>query len=307
MPRVIQTVGLRNIIDAGAFLAFQRGLTLHEPEDLYTDLGTVVTTDRSEVRMPFLWYPPVTRRWEGERVYGSLNGGEHVIRTDTYESTVVIPRTTVEDDMVGEVERVVGKLGAEYMHFLHRQYINTLKNGTVNLSFDGFPLLSNNPAHRGNANTNLLNDALSQSSLQDAIAKMGLFTDPDGRPLHMRPTHLLVGPRQQFLARQLVESQTIVIAGDTDRTVGTLNPLNNMIQVVVSNYITTDDWFLIAAGSNVHRPAIRVDRRDVGIEFAAQTSPENDSVFRYDAYVYGYRVRHGFGAGAWYAVVGSLV
>ena len=305
MPRVIQTQGIRSVIDVGALGAFQQALTMYEPEDLFTTLGTIVTTNRGEARIPFLWYPPRTREWIGERQRGSMDGGAHVIPVRAYESTVAVPRTAVEDDMVGIIEMRARELATEYVRFQHEQYINILANGAALTTFDGQPLLTNNANARGANNVNLSSLPLSMETLALAIAAMGLFSDPEGRPIGVRPTHLLVGPRQEFLARQLVQSQTVVVAGDNDRTVGSANALYNTVQVVVSPYITDNDWYLIAAGANAHRPVIRVDRSDVPLEFVAHTTPDHESVYSRDSYEYGYRARHGYGAGAWYAVYAS--
>jgi phage major head subunit gpT-like protein len=305
MPRVIQTQGIRSVVDVGALGAFQQALSMFEPQDLFNELGTTISTNRAEARIPFLWYPPRTREWVGERQRGSLDGGMHIIPVRTWESTVAVPRTAVEDDMVGLIEQRVRDLAAEYVRFQHEQFINVLANGTALNTFDGQPLLTNNPAVRGANNVNLTTAELNMSALQNAIAAMGLFTDPDNRPIGLRPTHLLVGPRLEFTARQLTESQTIVVAGTSNREVGSANTLYNTVQVVVSPYINDNDWYLIAAGSNAHRPVIRVERSDVPLEFTARTSPDHESVYSYDSYEYGYRARLGFGAGAWYAVYAS--
>ncbi len=305
MPRVIQTQGIRSVIDVGALGAFQQALQMYEPEDPFPTLGTIVTTNRGEARIPFLWYPPRTREWIGERQRGSMDGGAHVIPVRTYESTVAVPRTAVEDDMVGIIEMRVRELATEYVRHHHEQFISILANGAALNSFDGQPLLTSNPATRGANNVNLTTAPLSMSALEQAIAAMGLFTEPEGRPIGVRPTHLLVGPKLEFQARQLVQSQVVVVAGTTDRTVGAANALYNTLQVVVSPYITDNDWYLIAAGSNAHRPVIRVDRNDVPLEFVAHTTPDHESVYSRDSYEYGYRARHGYGAGAWYAVYAS--
>ena len=306
MPLVIQTQGLNSVVDLGAAAAFQAALNAREPEDIFNTLGTVIRAQQGTVRIPVLWYPPRVREWVGERMFGSIQGGEHLITVLTWESSVVVPRTVIEDQQGSEVERAVRELATRYIQHQARQYVEILSNGASLNTFDGRPLLTSNPATRGASNVNLLTAELSKSALEDAIARMGLFTDPDGEPLGMVPTHLLVGPKLEFLARELTQSQTLIVSGGaTQNVLGASNALFGVAQVVVSPYITDNDWYLIAAGDNQHRPVIRVDRPDVPIEFAAHTSPDHDTVFRYDSYVYGIRARHGYGAGAWYAVVAS--
>jgi len=154
---------------------------------------------------------------------------------------------------------------------------------------------------------NLVSQPLSIENLSAGVQAMGLYTEPDGRPLGMRPTHLLVGPANEFRAKNLVQSQQLIMSGSTDRVQGDANPWAGSLTVLVSSYITDGDWYLIAAGANEYRPAIMVERSDVPVEFAAHTSNDHESVFRRDSYEYGTRARVGFGAGAWYAVYASNV
>ena len=307
MPRVIQTRGINSAVDAGASAAFIASFRMYEQNDLFAEIGTIERTQKGEARIPFLWYPPRMREWVGERLVGSLDGGMHIIPTRTYEATVAVPRTAVEDDQYGAIERAARGLASEFFRFVHQSYINILQNGGTLNTFDGLPLLSANPNARGPNNVNLVSKSLSLENLSEGIQVMGLYTEPDGRPLGMRPTHLLVGPANEFTAKNLVQSQQLIRSGSTDRVMGAANPWAGSMTVLVSNYITGNDWYLIAAGPNEYRPAIMVERRDVPVEFVAHTSPDHESVFRRDSYEYGTRARVGFGAGAWYAVYASQI
>jgi len=307
MPRVIQTRGINSAVDAGASAAFIASFRMYEQNDLFAEIGTIERTQKGEARIPFLWYPPRMREWVGERLIGSLDGGMHIIPTRTYEATVAVPRTAVEDDQYGAIERAARGLASEFFRFVHQSYINILQNGGTLNTFDGLPLLSANPNARGPNNVNLVSKSLSLENLSEGIQVMGLYTEPDGRPLGMRPTHLLVGPANEFTAKNLVQSQQLIRSGSTDRVMGAANPWAGSMTVLVSNYITGNDWYLIAAGPNEYRPAIMVERRDVPVEFVAHTSPDHESVFRRDSYEYGTRARVGFGAGAWYAVYASQI
>ena len=308
MPRVIQTRGINSAVDAGASAAFIASFRMYEQNDLFAEIGTIERTQKGEARIPFLWYPPRMREWVGERLIGSLDGGMHIIPTRTYEATVAVPRTAVEDDQYGAIERAARGLASEFFRFLHQSYIDILKNGQTLNTFDGLPLLTANPVARGANNVNLVSaQQLSIENLTAGIQAMGLYTEPDGRPLGMRPTHLLVGPANEFRAKNLVQSQQLIRSGSTDSVMGDANPWAGSMTVLVSNYITGNDWYLIAAGANEYRPVIMVERRDVPVEFVAHTSPDHESVFRRDSYEYGTRARVGFGAGAWYAVYASQI
>ena len=114
MPRVIQTRGINSAIDAGASAAFIASFRMYEQNDLFAEIGTIERTQKSEARIPFLWYPPRMREWVGERLIGSLDGGMHIIPTRSYEATVAVPRTAVEDDQYGAIERAARGLASEF-------------------------------------------------------------------------------------------------------------------------------------------------------------------------------------------------
>lgn len=306
MPAIIHTAGLNSLIDVGAFEAFQTALTMSEPEDIGREIATIVPINRAEARLPFLWYPPRMREWVGERLRGALQGEMLSIPVRTYEASVAVPRTVVEDQMVRLIEIAVSNMAREYNRYLHEQVVNVLLNGTTLTAFDGQPLLS--PSARGADNANVVtNVQLTMDALQAGIAAMGLYTDPvEGRPLGITPTHLVVGKRNEWLARELTESPTIIIRGSTDSVRGSMNAISGLLQVIATPYIKNQSWFLVAAGSNPFRPVVRVDRSDVPLEFAARTTPEADSVFERDSYEYGIRARHGFAPGAWYTVYASV-
>jgi phage major head subunit gpT-like protein len=282
---------------------------MREQEDLAPLIATIVPANVETVKLPFLWYPPRMREWVGSRQYQRLEGEMLTISTKTYEATALVPRTVVEDQVVSLIEPKVRQMGAEYQRFLNEQLVNTLRNGNTLTTFDGKPLLTSSASDRGANNVNLLTASLDIDNLQQAVNAMWGFTEPiEGRPLGMRPTHLLVGPRLQFTARELLNSQTIVMSGGASTTVrGSANVLQGILDLIVTEYIPDNSWFVIAAGSNNFRPVIRVDRTDVPIEFTAMSNPTDQIVFDQDSYAYGVRARHGFGPGAWFAVVASFV
>lgn len=307
MPKTIATQGLQSILDINIYNAFQTRLQNLAATDISQQIASVFSVEKmSQVSIPFLWFPPRMREWVGERRRTGLDGATHTIDVKTYESTLAIPRQMVEDDMTDLITQRVANAANEYMRFLHEQVVNVLLNGTAINSFDGEPLLSTTGGTRGANNANLLTSApLSHENIQDAISRMMLFEEPfEGRPMGVMATHLLVGPKLKWLAAQILESTTLI--GNPTNPVGSRNVLQGVLELVVSPYIPDNRWFVIASGDmNDWRPVIRIDRADVPVEFSARTTPDSESVFHRDSYEYGIRARHGFGAGAWYAVVGG--
>lgn len=109
----------------------------------------------------------------------------------------------------------------------------------------------------GTTPSSTVTTALGDSTLQAAINEMEARVDSLGNKLGCVPRYLIVPPAQQFTARKLLESTTIVIAGDTDRDVGTKNVLEGILDLCVDPFLTdANDWFLACAPNDI--PGIEV-------------------------------------------------
>lgn len=114
--------------------------------------------------------------------------------------------------------------------------------------------------------------ALAIATLEAAVAAMFLFQE-NGVNLGIRATHLIVPASKKFTAKNLLQSDSIVLAGSTDRTTGTKNALaDEAIKVVPSadleNGVIDPDsettyagsastWFLAAAAAHTIEVAHR--------------------------------------------------
>ena len=88
-------------------------------------------------------------------------------------------------------------------------------------------------------------NALSISSLRTAVTSYRKLTDPDGNPLGITPTMLLVPPELEITADELMGS-TVLITGE-NATRGNVNVFAGRFQVVYSSYLTSGTtWWLVA-------------------------------------------------------------
>lgn len=98
-------------------------------------------------------------------------------------------------------------------------------------------------------------NALSLTSLRTANASYRKLTDPDGNPLGIMPSILLVPPELEMTAEELMGSSVLITGSDTTR--GNVNVFAGRFSVVSSAYLTSaTTWWLAANPAEL--PAMEV-------------------------------------------------
>ncbi len=87
-------------------------------------------------------------------------------------------------------------------------------------------------------------NALSITSLRTAVTSYRKLTDPDGNPLGMTPSMLLVPPELEITAAELMGGSLLITGENSTRT--NVNVLAGRFQVVPSSYLTSaTTWWLV--------------------------------------------------------------
>lgn len=269
-------------------------------------IATRVVGSEGAAKFVELGNVPLPRRWVGERQFQSLRDANSLtVYADVWENTLSIPRRTVEDDQLGLVMARVREFANTAIEHMARQITLVLAQGTTRIAIDGQPLLSSTA--RGPGNANIGSAPLSTSALQEAISTMRQYRDETGQPFGVRPNVLLVGPKLQWVARELVESPIVVQANTTNNYTPYRNVLENSLRVVVSDYLIDaydDYWYVLDTTRAMNAVGYYV-KRDNELELQTIFDNESEYVKLNDAYMVGYRMRHEFFAGAWYTVYAS--
>jgi hypothetical protein len=96
---------------------------------------------------------------------------------------------------------------------------------------------------------------LAISSLKTAVTSYKKLTDPDGNPLGISPSMILVPPDLEITADEMMGS-TVLITGESV-TRGNVNVFAGRFQVVPSSYLTSSStWWLVANPAEL--PAMEV-------------------------------------------------
>jgi phage major head subunit gpT-like protein len=252
------------------------------------------------------------REFIDERRPGGMSEYAVTIEDKTFESSIAVDRRAIEDDQLDLIRLRVRDLAYRVVQHRQQMVIDALAAGFSGLAYDGLSLFhAAHPTHGANTASNKATAALSVSALADGMNAMMAFQDDTGTPLGIVPDTLVVGPKLQWLAMELVESPVVVYRGNATDSAGS-TPYKNVFQgklrLIVTPYLaaTSDDyWFLLDTKRPV-RSVLLQQRSDVPVEFSAlESGGGSESAFMRDRYYYGVRARYNVGYGLWQTAYGS--
>jgi len=168
----------------------------------------------------------------------------------------------MDDELYGVMEDM-GKDLAFSAHATEEQLLAShIVNGWASsgyTGYDGQTLFSS--AHVREDGSTYANEPSSLADLSKTTLEAGLiafrnFRDGAGKRLAIRPEYLIVPPDQQFTAARLVQSTqnpTVDYSGSGDSE-SAINPIADTgIKVVVWDYITDSDCWVLAAKKDKHK------------------------------------------------------
>lgn len=276
-------------------------------------LATVVSTTMPVQRYAWLGMVPPMREFLDERQPQGMSSHSVTIEDKVFESSIAVDRRAIEDDQLDLIRLRVRDLA--FRVAAHRTQIVTeaLAGGFTGTGYDGATLFSATHPVAGANYSNRTTNALGASALAEAMAQMMAVPDDQGVPLGIVPDTLVVGPKLQWTAYELVESPVVIYKGNATDTAGSTpykNAFQGRLQVVVSPFLTgaSDDyWFLLDTRRPI-KSVILQQRSDVPVEFTAlEANSGSESAWMRDRYHYGVRARYNVGYGLWQTAYGAVL
>lgn len=237
----------------------------------------------------------------GERVNETDNVayqkiGEGLLRTYTHKefaSGFAVGKRLYEDELYGVINGMAEDLGRAGRTKVETDAAGLFNDAFTTNLYDSVPLISaSHPYEGGKSGTqsNLVEGALSDTTLKQAITKMRGLNDNGGKKIVFTPDTLIVPPALEWLAMELTQSTNKPGTADND-----INTLSGKLKVMVYDYLTDDDaWFV-------------VDSKRHKLTFFWRVKPDFGKATDSDNFVskYNGRMRYSFGASAWQGIVGS--
>lgn len=200
-------------------------------------------------------------------------------------------------DLMGPLASALGRSG-RYTAELHGHAVyNDAFAGADFTGRDGLSLIHDAHPVAGTGGTVANEPAtpvdLSEAALQAGWGNFQTQIDDVGIPIDLSPAVLFVHPSQVLFARKLLESSGSLTV---DENSGVINPIQGMVRIVASPYLTDlDAWFLLAEPSQLDVMFYWRQTADT------KTWDDDDA----DGTIHKLKQRHGNGFRDWRGVYGS--
>lgn len=210
-----------------------------------------------------------------------------------FASGFAVGKRLYEDEQYGIINGMAEDLGRAGRTKVEVDAAEVLNNAFTTNMYDNKPLISADHPYEGGlagVQSNLIEGALSDTKLKEAITKMRDLKDNGGKKIVLTPDVLVVPPQLEWLALELTKSTLKPGTADND-----INTLAGRLKVFVYDYLTDSDaWFLL-------------DSKRHKLTFFWRIKPEFTKGKDTDNFVakYNGRMRYSYGASAWQGIVGS--
>lgn len=309
----ITTSDIPQLLLPGLRAEFAQAYRTQLDQSVAEKIATVINTTLPVQNYPWLGTVPTMREFVDERRPSGMSSNVVSIADKTFESTMAVDRKAIEDDQLDLIRLRVRDLATRASAHRQQIVIDALRQGVSTVGYDGEYLLSTSHLVPGGTFANKTTSPLNAAALAQAMTQMMTVPDDQGVPLGIVPDTLLVGPKLQWSAIELVESPVVVYkanATDTASSTSYKNAFQGRLNVVVSPFLSgdfDDYWFLLDTSRPV-KSIILQQRSDVPLEFTAlDQSTASETAFMRDRFYYGVRGRYNVGLGLWQCVYGGIL
>ena len=186
-----------------AYLAKGDEIFQRPPEGPWALYSDVVPVDGQFLELDTIGPSPIVRELVGSRRFGALRAYAKRTRVTPYSTDALeLSRLQVEKDVNGSVTRRLNDYLSASANFWDKAVTDTLLGNPTGI--DGVALISSShPYGFGGTWSNNAGAALSPSTFASGISAMSSLQLENGEPASFYPTHLMVGPALEKMARDL--------------------------------------------------------------------------------------------------------
>ena len=274
-------------------ISFQKGLTTAKPE--HEAFSATVKSSTKSVYYPFLATLGGIREWVGDRQVLNVSGKELEVKNRKFEGTIAVSRDDVQDDQTGLYGLLLQDLGARAASFPGLLASEALVAGVAGAWCDGKSFFNSSRKYNKATINNTTSSALSVDSYAAARSIMRQYKGHDGLPMGARPSLLVVGPKNESTAFDILKNELTVKARTVDAAVvggAVKNAWLGTCDYLVLDYLADDYddyWFLMDASKPL-KPVL-IQEREAPVLTALIQETDSD-VFKRDEFLYGVRMRY---------------
>lgn len=311
-------IGNQSNIDAarvGFHAAFMSQLEEQGPDPAEIVAREVPSTTALE-EWEWLGDLPGFTEWKGDRELAEMDAFKLQVRNKDWKNGARLHQNQIDDDKLGLFGDASAELARVARSHRGELIVHTMLNGFAGnafpetgngLAYDGAFFFSDSHSTGGGpAQSNKMTAALSGAGLSTARQKLRSMKTADGkRPLGTRPTHLIVGPKNEEQGEKLMKNDLVANAAGTATE---SNIHKGKYELIVSPYLVDDfdDYWFLADLSRVYKPMIFQLRKEI---MPSSIAPANgmDTIPRFQRgeLWFGAEARYAAAYFAWQMIIGS--
>jgi len=213
------------------------------PQSQLNSLATQYTSTTASNHYAFMEALGGWSEWNGARQFKDVASQQFEVKNADYEMSIKMPKNQLEDDQIGMYVDIVPSMVAGWFKKQQSLIMSVLTSNPN--AYDGTALFATTRTYGSNTISNLATGALTAATFETARVAMMSYKDHAGEPLAVMPDTLVVGPKKEKVAYDIVrnffgyDATDKVQIDNFYRTTGT--------RIVVSPYLVgdyDDYWFL---------------------------------------------------------------
>ncbi len=267
----------------------------NESEVLYPKFSMTVKSNTATSVHSWMLNIPGVREWIGPRFIHDVKGEGYSLTNKTWENTLKLKKSDIEDEQVGLLRPSVQMLGYNAKVHPDQLAVDLLKtNGTC---YDGQNFFDTDHSWQGRTVSNteaLALDATNFATVKAKLRKQVGLSGTQGEPALIRNAtyQLVVSPDLETTAQKIVEAEFDNFgATNVNKGRAELIVLDDLSDGTYDNY-----WFVFVSNSPI-KPLLFQER--TGDELVSLTSPTDENVFMRREFLYGWERRYVMGYGLW--------
>jgi len=186
-------------------VSFTDGFNRGNEATIYRNLAMVVPSVTEATVHAWLNQIPQMREWVGDRVVNNLRSNKLTVLNKKFESTVEMPRESIEDDQYGLYTPLIELMGENAAIFPDKEIVDVMvANGDWGGDDDAF--FKADRAYGDNTIANYVTTALAEGTLETAVETIASYKGQNDEPLNVRPYAVVVGPSKRTTVFDLLKN-----------------------------------------------------------------------------------------------------
>ena len=193
------------LLQPGLNTLFMDFYNKYSEKELYKKISTVIKSSSDTENYSWLTESPTVREFVGEREIKALSENTYSLQNKTWEATLGIDRSVLEDDKYGQIRLRVEDLAMNVSRHKNKLVFETLVSGANTKCFDGQNFFSATHKYQGKGvyssnQSNLGSLTLTEANLKTSISNMAKIKSSQGEPLNIIPDTIVVPPDLEWTA-----------------------------------------------------------------------------------------------------------